>query len=77
MTIWQSIGPPHCEDCLTELPATKKRQPTVCRTCLRKRSHTEADSTRFDRYLREALNEIAPMGLTDDCPARKSLRRAA
>ena len=74
MSIWQTTQPTYCEDCYIDLPARKSGQPRrFCEECRATRYHPESEEARNTRLLREALNEIAPFGLTDECPARKAL----
>lgn len=66
----------YCEDCWRELPPRKQsgRDRRVCAECRTQRKHsyaTESDAHRRRRLLAEALDELAPYGLTDDCPARR------
>lgn len=78
----------YCEDCYTELPPSKGgRQRKRCGECQREANSRSMARVRGKlganpypsdyKLLQAALQEIAPLGLTDDCPARQELRTRA
>lgn len=64
----------HCEACWVELPPRKTGAPQrFCLDCRRVRYRPESEDHLSRRLLREALDELFPFGLTDECPARREL----
>ena len=64
----------YCEDCYAELPPRMGAPKLYCSDCTRTRWHPESEASRSHRLLREALDELFPFGLTDECPHRRLLR---
>lgn len=58
----------YCEDCYAELPPRKQGPQNYCADCRRLRWRYESEEQRCRRLLIEALDELFPYGLTDDCP---------
>jgi len=69
----------YCEDCWTELPPRRPsgRDRRVCAECrtTRQRRYGQSDEHRNRLLLAEALDELFPLGLTDECPVRREMSR--